>query len=121
MTGLIAGVPQCAEAQANAGTCGQESLIGETIVCVGLGGDPFNVTGGKVYLTGPYEGAPFGLSIVNPAKAGPFDLQEGRPVVVRAKIEVDPHTGALTVTSNRQGHRGRSRRSSTGSPCRSSM
>jgi hypothetical protein len=100
VSGILAGIPLCGEAEANAGTCGTASEIGETIVSVGEGGDPFSVTGGKVYLTGPYHGAPFGLSIVNPAKAGPFDLQEGRPVVVRAKIEVNPLTAALTVTTN---------------------
>jgi len=106
LTGLLSGVALCGEAQANAGTCGSASEIGETIVSVGEGNDPFSVTGGKVYITGPYEGAPFGLSIVNPAKAGPFVLEEGRPVVVRAKIEIDPTTAALTVTTNTaaQGH-----------------
>jgi len=99
LTGILTGVPLCPEAQANAGTCSSASEIGETIVSVGDGGDPFTVTGGKVYLTEKYEGAPFGLSIVNPAKAGPFDLQEGRPVIVRAKIEINPITAALTVTA----------------------
>jgi hypothetical protein len=103
VSGLLAGVKLCGEAEANAGTCPPESQIGETVVSVGVGGDPFTVAGGKVFITGPYEGAPFGLSITNPAKAGPFDLQEGRPVVVRAKIEVNPVTAALTVTTDPSG------------------
>jgi hypothetical protein len=51
LSGLLAGVALCGEAQANAGTCGPDSQIGETIVSVGLGGDPFSVKGGKVYIT----------------------------------------------------------------------
>jgi hypothetical protein len=97
LSGILTGVPLCAEAAANAGTCSPASEIGKTIVSVGLGSDPFTVTGGQVFLTAAYKGAPFGLSIVNPAKAGPFDLGK---VIVRAKVEVDPHTAALTVTTD---------------------
>ena len=96
MSGILAGVPLCPEAQANAGTCDPASQIGETIVSVGLGGDPFTVTAGKVYLTEKYQGAPFGLSIVNPADAGPFHLGK---VIVRARIEIDPLSAALTVST----------------------
>jgi hypothetical protein len=100
LSGILRGVELCPEANANAGTCGANSLIGHTIVSVGIGGDPFSVTGGQVFLTESYKGAPFGLSILNPAVAGPFDLGK---VIVRAKVQVDPHTAALTVTTDESG------------------
>ncbi len=107
LLGMLSTVPLCSEAQANTGTCSEASKIGETTVSVGLGGNPYTVTGGRVYITGPYHGAPYGLAIEEPAKAGPFDLENTkahRPacdcLVVRAKIEVNPLTAALTVTAN---------------------
>ena len=34
-----------------------------------------------------------------PARVGPFTLQEGRPIVIRAKLEIDPTTAALTIVT----------------------
>ncbi len=103
LLGNIGSVTQCKEPEASQGTCGEGSLIGHTQVLTGPGADPFLVTGGKVFLTEGYKGAPYGLSIVVPAVAGPYTLSgtTGKgTVVVRARIEVDPVTAALTVISD---------------------
>jgi hypothetical protein len=96
LLGTLTGVPLCGEPQADLGTCSEASRIGSMTVAAGPGGHPFYEKG-SLYLTGPYHGAPFGLSIVVPTIAGPFNLGN---VVVRAKIEVAPNTAALTVTSD---------------------
>jgi uncharacterized repeat protein (TIGR01451 family) len=103
LLGIIKNVAQCPEAQANAGTCPASSQIGSSAVTVGPGSQPHTITGGKVYLTGPYHGAPFGLSIVTPAQAGPFTLSGNTGAgteVVRAAIAIDTHTAQVHVTSD---------------------
>jgi hypothetical protein len=102
LLGMLSKVPLCGEEQANAGTCSSASQIGHTTVGAGAGSDPIYlpVAGqapNPVYLTTGYKGAPFGLSVVVPAIAGPFNLGT---VVVRAAINVDPHTSQITITSD---------------------
>ena len=96
LVGVIASVLQCPGAQASTGDCGAGSQIGTTSVLAGAGSEPISQSG-PVYLTGPYDGAPFGLSIVVPAIAGPFDLGT---TVVRAAIEVDRNDAHVTVVSD---------------------
>jgi hypothetical protein len=103
MLGVLKNVEQCQEAQAQAGTCPAGSLIGTSSVTLGPGAAPLAIGGGQVYLTGPYHGRPFGLSIVTPAHAGPFVLAGNTGTgteVIRAAITIDPHTSAVTVASD---------------------
>ncbi len=102
LLGKISTVPLCGEAQAVSGACPAASQIGHTVVAAGPGPYPLIVPqpGGPpapIYLTGPYKGAPYGLSIAVPVVAGPFDLGT---VVVRASIAVDRNTSQLTITTD---------------------
>jgi uncharacterized repeat protein (TIGR01451 family) len=96
LLGMISHVAPCEEPQAAQGTCSAAAQIGTATVGAGSGSHPLWVSG-PVYLTGPYKGAPFGLSVAIPAKAGPFNLGT---VVVRAAIAIDPNTAAITISSD---------------------
>jgi hypothetical protein len=102
LLGMISKISLCREPQAAEGKCSAESQIGHTVVAAGPGPYPLVVPQpgeppAPIYLTGGYKGAPYGLSIAVPVITGPFNLGT---VVVRAKIEVDPLTAELTVTTD---------------------
>jgi hypothetical protein len=102
LLGKLAGIPLCPPAQAEIGACGASSQVGATAVAAGPGPSPLWIPQpGKdptaVFLSGPYEGAPYSFVVKTPAQAGPFDLGN---VVVRAGIFVDPDTAQVTVKSD---------------------
>ncbi len=99
LLGMLSSVPLCGEPQADNGHCPESSKIGTTRVATGAGSHPFEIEG-NVYLTGPYDGSPYGLSIVVNVVTGPFNLGLK---VVRARIAVDPETSELTVTTDESG------------------
>ncbi len=106
----IAGIPACpnesiASISTALGTGRQElahpacpaaSQIGTVSAGLGAGPGP-NYFDGKVYLAGPYKGAPLSLAVVAPALAGPYDLGN---VVVRAALYVDPDTTQVRAISD---------------------
>jgi hypothetical protein len=104
----LKGIPSCTEAQikqAEASTGKQEqqhpacpaaSQVGTLTTGAGSGSSPFYVPG-KLYLAGPYKGAPISVVAITPAVAGPFDLGD---VVVRSAVNVNPETAQISAKSD---------------------
>jgi hypothetical protein len=108
LTAKLAGVKYCPEsalaaAAANSGlaeaassSCPAKSLIGHAKHAAGSGPSPLQIDG-KVFLAGPYKGAPLSLVVVTPATAGPFDLGT---VVSRVALFVDPRTAQVHAVAD---------------------
>jgi hypothetical protein len=108
VTAKLAGVRYCPEqalaaaaansglVEAGASSCPASSLIGSADVLAGTGPAPIQI-GGKVFLAGPYKGAPISLAVITPATAGPFDLGT---VVVRVALFVQPETAQVHAVSD---------------------
>jgi hypothetical protein len=106
----LKGVPYCSPTQIEAAqseshsglaeqaspSCPIASQIGESIAGAGAGDHPLFLPG-KVYLSGPYEGAPLSLVVITPAVSGGYDLGN---VVVRAALRVNPETAQVTAVSD---------------------
>jgi hypothetical protein len=108
LTGKLAGIPYCSEeaiaaAAAKSGkaeqaspSCTSASQVGTTTTSTGTGTAPISLPG-KVYLAGPYKGAPLSLAVITPAVSGPFDLGT---VVVRVALNVNPITAQVNPVSD---------------------
>jgi hypothetical protein len=108
LTANLTGVPFCPEAdiqlarektgaqeEANP-SCPVASQVGHTLVGAGVG-SVLSYAPGKIYLAGPYNGAPFSIAAITSAKVGPFDLGT---VVVRQALKIDPNTAIVTVDAS---------------------
>jgi hypothetical protein len=109
-SGTLKGIPYCSEValgqlalstysgliEQATPACGAASQLGTVNAAAGAGTKPLHAPG-KVYLAGPYKGAPLSLVAVIPAVSGPYDLGN---VAVRAAIKVDPVTARITTVSD---------------------
>jgi hypothetical protein len=106
LTGDLSGIPFCSDAAIEAArhktgaqeeaepSCPAASRIGHTLVGTGVGAVLAYVPG-KIYLAGPFHGAPFSIVAVTSAVVGPFDLGT---VVLRFGLTIDPYTARVSVT-----------------------
>jgi uncharacterized repeat protein (TIGR01451 family) len=107
LTANLTGVPFCPEAdialaRTKSGaqeeaepSCPAASQIGHTLVGAGVG-SVLAWTPGRLYMAGPFEGAPFSIVAITSAKVGPFDLGT---VVVHLPLQINPETAAVSVGS----------------------
>lgn len=107
LTANLSGVPFCLEAaialaRSRSGaqeeaepSCPAASQIGHTLVGAGVG-STLAYTPGTIYMAGPYQGAPFSVAAITPAKVGPFDLGT---VVVHLPLQIDPLTATVSVAA----------------------
>jgi hypothetical protein len=109
-SGTLAGIPYCPDAALSAvestgysglaeqlsSGCPAASQVGTAVAGAGAGTRPIYVPG-KVYLAGPYKGAPLSFAIVIPAVSGPYDLGN---VVVRAALDIDQRDAHVTAISD---------------------
>jgi hypothetical protein len=93
---LLASPSHSGSAEQASPACPAGSQVGTAIAGAGAGTHQL-YTSGKVYLTGPYKGAPLSLVTVIPARSGPYDFGN---VVVRAAITVNPLNAQVTVVSD---------------------
>ncbi len=107
-TGNLRGIGYCPDGQVIAAannlgrneqiapSCPASSEVGTSNVAAGPGEHPFHAVG-KMYLAGPFKGAPLSVVAVTPALAGPYDYGV---VVVRVALHVDPLTAQVTAASD---------------------
>jgi hypothetical protein len=79
-----------------ASRCPAASQVGVSSAGAGAGSRPFYAAG-KVYLAGPYKGAPLSFAVVTPAVSGPYDLGN---VVNRVAVRIDPTNAQVTAVSD---------------------
>ncbi|MGH2937508.1 MAG: hypothetical protein ACRDPE_05240 [Solirubrobacterales bacterium] len=107
-TANISNVPYCEAKEYNRATgrsgveeqksssCNGKSEIGSATIEAGTGQTPLKIEG-RVFLSGPYMGAPLSAVVITPAVAGPFDLGN---VVVVAPLNLNPESGQIETSAS---------------------
>jgi hypothetical protein len=109
VVGKLAGIATCsdaaiAQAQARTGplggheelaspSCPASSYVGRTLVGSGVG-PSLAYAPGRLYLAGPYHGAPLSIVAITAGVVGPFDIGT---VVVREALRIDPETAEVFI------------------------